>query len=193
MKRFLRLASVVTFTSLSQLLGAQTSSRVPAIEFTVGGGFGLGGVNDVPSRAITSFGSSASFRVRNLSKGALVVAPSLSLDLLFDTNACIAIPGAFCPEFPSLASFGALAGWALRENQASGIRLLVGPALVAGSEENSGLGLMGRIDAAEPISKHLSVVFWTQSLIPPKVYNRRIFTATAGIGLRMHWDRVTAR
>lgn len=197
MKRLLRVASVVAsfgaFACVSQLLGAQTSGRVPAVDFTVGGGFGFGGINNVPSRAITSFGSSASFRVRNLSTGALVVAPTLSVDLILSTRYCVTIPGVVCREFPSHVSFGALAGWALREDQSSGIRLLVGPAMVAGSEKNNGLGLMGRIDAAEPISRHLSFVFWTQGLVPPKTYNERILTLTGGIGLRVHWNRVTPR
>ncbi|WP_373057893.1 hypothetical protein [Gemmatimonas sp.] len=162
-------------------LGAQSRTRTPAMDVGLGLGRGVGGP-DVLGRGMLSGSIVLSKPVRALSRGVLVAAAHASANLLWQTHDCINA----CRVYPSDASLGALGGWAIREDQGSGVRLLAGPGYFITSESRSGIGLTARLDGAERMTARLSFVFWAQAQLPPAVRGERLAVTAVGIGVRVH-------
>lgn len=169
-------------------LRAQARSLPTAFDMQVGLGRGLGG-SPVPARGMLSGSLVLSKPVRALSQGALLVAASASADLLLSLTDClndVAGPPLGCREYPSHVSIGALGGWARRDDQGSGLRLLAGPGYFSTSDSRSGLGAIARIDGAERMTARLSFVFWAQGAVPPAARGERLTVVSGGIGVRVH-------
>ena len=174
-------------------IGAVRAQAIPrtltrAFDLSLGLGYGFGGP-PLPHRGLIAAGVLASEPVRALRHGALVLGVDASLQLTTDLSSCLNEP-AFepkgCRDYPSHGALSVLGGWAQRDDQGSGVRLLAGPGYFRTSDYRNGLGLSARVDGAERVSSHLSFVFWTQGHLPPSRRGEWLSTLTGGIGLRMH-------
>jgi hypothetical protein len=184
---FHRLA-VLLFLFPSGELKSQARTLAPAADISLGIGRGYGGP-DVPDRGMMIGSALVSKPVRALTHGTLVVAANVSAALLVSMTDCLADVSAgptACRDYPSHLSVDALAGWASRDDQGSGVRVLVGPGYYTTNDSRRGIGVTARLDGAERMTSRLSFVFWTQAQIPPSARGERRTVASAGIGLRVH-------
>ncbi len=167
-------------------LRAQPRALSTSFDISVGVGRGNGGPT-VSDRGMLSGSLLLSTAVKALPTSVLVIAVSASADMLWSFTDCLQEPGQLlgtCQTFPSHASLGVLAGWAMRDHQGSGVRLFAGPGYYT-TNSDGGLGLTARLDGAERLTSRLSFVFWTQAHLFPSVADARLTTTSAGIGLRL--------
>ena len=190
--RFTRWLSPLFLLLLLNPIGAVRAQALPrtltrAFDLSLGLGYGFGGPA-LPHRALIAAGGLVSQPARPLRHGALVVGVNASLNLTTDLSSCLNEPAyepQGCRDYPSHGSLSALGGWAQRDDQGSGVRLLAGPGYFRTSDYRNGLGFSARVDGAERVSSHLSFVFWAQGQMPPSRRGERLSTLTAGIGLRV--------
>lgn len=184
------LRHVLTFGLLLLAAPAQAQDRPTAfaVDLTFGGGRGEGGPPTTDRRVI-SLGLTAAVPVRTVARGAIVGALHGSINGSWSTTDCVAdftIPGSGCYQYPSDASLSLLAGWTLRDDQGSGLRVMLGPGVFNSSNSGLGAGLVARLDGAERLSARTSVVFWTQFHLPPSPSGERLAVLTLGLGFRAH-------
>lgn len=180
---------------LAAPIHAQDRPTAIAVDFTAGGGRGLGGPRTT-DRGFISLGLTAAVPIRTVTRGAIVGALHGSLNGLWSTTDCLAdvtIPGSGCYQYPSDASLSLLAGWTLRDDQGSGLRVMLGPGAFNSSNSRLGAGLVARLDGAERLSTRTSVVFWTQLHLPPSPTGERLSVLTLGLGFRAHGRTTPAR
>ena len=191
------LRHVLTFGLLLLAAPAQAQDRPTAfaVDLTFGGGRGEGGPPTTDRRVI-SLGLTAAVPVRTVARGAIVGALHGSLNGLWSTIACLAdvtVPGGGCYQYPSDASLSLLAGWTLRDDQGSGLRVMLGPGVFNSSNSGLGASLVARLDGAERLSARTSVVFWTQLHMPPSPSGEHLSVLTLGLGFRAHGRTTPAK
>jgi len=188
MQRLQRSATVLILMLLSASANAQSRPTALAVDFTLGLGQGEGGP-PTTDRGFISMGLTASVPVHTLARGTLVGALHGSLNGLWSSTDCltdVTRPSPGCYEYPSDASLSLLGGWAHRDDQGSGVRVMLGPGVFNSSNTGLGAGLVARLDGAERLTARTSLVFWTQVHLPPSPSGSRLSVFSLGLGLRGH-------
>ncbi len=169
---------------------AQDTTRVLAVDLTLGVGSGQGG-GLRSARGTVGFGAAASYPVKRTGRGDLIVGATWYNSRTVDQGlTCLVDPQVVstgcAANFPRLSVLSPLVGWALvsNENQAM-LRVLAGPARVDASDLAASYGLLGRVDGSVMLSGALGLMIWTQRLSAPVSKGGRIGVLSGGVGLRL--------
>lgn len=114
----------------------------------------------------------------------------------FDQDCTVRAGGGAClPDYPTFYSVAAFAGWqSAPGDPGQGVRALLGPAVVWGTEEQLGVAnrrvaaaaFQARADYSIRLAAHASVVLWAQGMVVPRFRGTTFSTTALGIGVGLH-------
>lgn len=172
------------FVALARVATAQRSGRF-ALDLDATVGTSAGGI--YPDRGYVGIDLLGALRLRETSRGAWVGAVGAGVQGGFGNgDRCLVIPtrSGCVPDFPSLTSWSALAGWESGRSGQASLRVLAGPILYSGGGSST-VGAAARVDLATPSLLHVALIGTGRASFVSELRGGATRLWSAGVGVRL--------